>query len=56
MEMSNEIQEQPNQKNGNNPPKSSPANKPPANELYNDTLNSNGNEDDIYEHHPPAQF
>ena len=56
VEMSNEIQEQPNQKNENNPRKSSPANKPPANELYNDTLNSNGNEDDIYEHHPPAQF
>lgn len=56
VEMSNEIQEQPNPKTENNPPKSSPANKPPANELYNDTLNSNGNEDDIYEHHPPAQF
>ena len=56
VEMSNEIQEQPNPKTENKPPKSSPANKPPANELYNDTLNSNGNEDDIYEHHPPAQF
>ena len=56
VEMSNEIQEQPNPKTENNPPKSFPANKPPANELYNDTLNSNGNEDDIYEHHPPAQF